>query len=501
MIRYTLLGVVISFLVVYAWRDWFRTLCALIVLMAVVEHPDMPKSIMGIPGMNPWNLVLLSVLLSWLAHRRVEDLRFDFPPRYKLLLFAYAGIIVISFCRGIVDTSGIVELYLHGGFTPPSIKDLTTNNLVNAFKWAIPGLLVFSGARTTERQHLALIAMIAVCFLLGVQILRWMPISLLADGEQLSERAIRLFDREIGYHRVDLAALTAGGFWAMMNYRAALNSRFFRLLLLAGALILLIALALTGGRAGYGTWVALGMFFAVMRSKVYLMVAPLVAVVVLLLVPAAMERMAQGFDEESVEMTLDRFDDESLVIGGVDMNTVTSGRALAWPFVIDEIAEAPWLGHGQMAMQREGITLEIALQYGNAQSFPHPHNAYLELVLDNGIIGAIPVLLFYALVVLSAIRSLRDHSHPLEAAFAATALAFIGAHMIASIGSQSFYPRAGTVVMFCAIGLQLRMLVQKSEREASSNEESVAPAVRRPRARAPSARPGADSVRAGHYRV
>ena len=51
----------------YAWKDWYKSLCALIVLMAFLEHPDMPRTMFSIQGLNPWNLLLLVIIVAWLA--------------------------------------------------------------------------------------------------------------------------------------------------------------------------------------------------------------------------------------------------------------------------------------------------------------------------------------------------------------------------------------------------------------------------------------------------
>ncbi len=64
MIRLTLLSLFCAFLCVYAWRDWFKALCGLIVMMAVVEHPDMPNSLLGVQGLNPWNICCCSYWCS-----------------------------------------------------------------------------------------------------------------------------------------------------------------------------------------------------------------------------------------------------------------------------------------------------------------------------------------------------------------------------------------------------------------------------------------------------
>ena len=67
------LYIVVAFLVIYAWKDWFKCLCALILMMAVMEHEDMPKSMFGIQGFNMWNVLFMGVFVAWLASRRRED--------------------------------------------------------------------------------------------------------------------------------------------------------------------------------------------------------------------------------------------------------------------------------------------------------------------------------------------------------------------------------------------------------------------------------------------
>lgn len=71
MIRTTLLWMLVAFLAAYSWRDWYKALCGLILLMAVVEHPDFPKTVMGVQGINPWNILLFVVFFAWLDRKSV----------------------------------------------------------------------------------------------------------------------------------------------------------------------------------------------------------------------------------------------------------------------------------------------------------------------------------------------------------------------------------------------------------------------------------------------
>jgi hypothetical protein len=97
-----------------------------------------------------------------------------------------------------------------------------------------------------------------------------------------------------------------------------------------------------------------------------------------------------------------------------------------------------------------------------AEDFGHPHNAYLEWLLDNGIVGFVPVMLFYILALFHAIRLFSDRRSILFMAAGGTAAAHIMALLGASMGSQSFYPIEGTVGMWCAIGIMLRVSVNRA---------------------------------------
>ena len=129
---FCILYLTILALSVYSWRDWYGALCGLIVLMAFLDHPYMPRSVMGIQGLNPWNALLLVVLLSWLANRRRERLFWDMPPTVNVLLLAYLAVFLLAFFRMILDRSAMITY----GYT---VKDLISERMINTVKWVVPG--------------------------------------------------------------------------------------------------------------------------------------------------------------------------------------------------------------------------------------------------------------------------------------------------------------------------------------------------------------------------
>ena len=179
MIRLSLLALYVLFFSVLAFRKWFWSLCALILLMAVIEHPDMPKTILGIQGLNPWNLLLLAVVAGWAHNRSSEKLEWDLPGPMTVFFVLYLGVVLVGFARMIADRAYLEE----------SVLSLTSENLINTIKWVIPGLLLLRRLPDTCALPYRRPVTIGVYVLLGIQVIKWMPLSSAASGDSLSAQS------------------------------------------------------------------------------------------------------------------------------------------------------------------------------------------------------------------------------------------------------------------------------------------------------------------------
>lgn len=459
MIRLTALWLLITFLAMYAWKDWYKSLCGLIVLLAVVEHPDFPKGIMGVQGLNPWNILMIFVVIAWARARSVESLDWDLPRPYGVLFTVFFGFIVLSFLRMITDMGGVYEWAEYVGAPPPSTASLVSEGIINRFKWIVPAVLVFDGCRTRSRLKLTLLTLIVLYTFLAIQIVKWMPFSAVTGGGELSERSLKILLNEVGYHRVNLAMMMAGAFWAVVATVNFWDTNWARWAARLAAGIILLGLAMTGGRMGYATWAAIGFIVTIVKWRRFIIVAPIIIAVLIAIVPGAKERFMQGFDDS---------EDLSRVPVGIqsehaDLYSVTSGRNIAWPLVLDKISESPILGFGADAMVREGLTKELWSTL--RESFPHPHNAYLQWTLDNGLVGLIPLLILFWMLTHSALKFFRSSEHIEIATVGGFSVALLLALLVASIGSQTFYPREGAVGMWVAVALLLRVTVLVNRRD------------------------------------
>jgi O-antigen ligase len=444
-IRITALYIFVTILLVYAWKDWFKSLCGLILMMAFITHEDMPKTMFGIQGLNTWNVLLLVIFLAWIASRRREGLMWDMPRHISVLLLMYLGVILVGFLRAALDRSHI-EGY--------PFKSLISEELINTIKWVLPGLLLFDGCRTRRRVIMALVCLLAMYFLIATQVVRRMPAgSVLRAGGEIDRARRHIMD--IGYNACDMSAFLAGACWAILATLPLVRHKKYKALILAAAGMVAFGQALTGGRAGYLAWVATGLLMCLLKWRKYLILAPVIVMLLPIIFPGAVGRMFEGFNQTDVtgQATTDDY-------------SVTSGRNLIWPYVIDKISESPLIGYGRLAMERTGLTEYLGQAVGEGEAVAHPHNMYLETLIDNGILGSLPILLFWGAMVIYSGKLFRSDNR-LYSAVGGLALSLILAQLLTGIGSQHFYPRESTLGVWAAMFLMLRVYVEEKRAQMS----------------------------------
>ena len=453
-IRITALYLVVAGLSIYAWKDWFKSLCGLIVLMGVIEHEDMPKSMLGIQGLNLWNVLFLMILLAWMATRRRDNLTWDMPRHVNVLLLLYLGVIVLGFLRAVADRSYLDHYPL---------ASLISEELINTIKWVLPGLLLFDGCRSRKQVVLALACILAVYLLLSAQVIKRMPLESALGGENERIQRIRLkICLSIGYSAPNLSTILSGASWAMLAVLPLVHRKKHWLLLLATAGMVTFGQALTGGRAGYLAWGATGLMLCLLKWRKYLLLAPVMLIVLPVVFPGTAERMLQGFGQT------DASGQET-----VDDRAVTSGRMLVWPYVIDKIGKSPVIGYGRLAMVRTGLQREVSdAEFGGQLDFGHPHNMYLQTLLDNGILGSTPIFLFWGTMLVYSARLFRSQKR-LYAAVGGLSLSLMLAQLFAGIGSQYFYPTASTLTVWAAMLLALRVHVEERRVQEMQHTDAI----------------------------
>jgi O-antigen ligase len=405
--------------------------------MAVLQHSDMPKSMFGIQGLNPWNILFTMISLAWLANRRNEGLKWDMPGFIGMLLLLYLGVILFGITRAFFDRS-YIEWY--------PLKNLVSEELINTIKWVLPGLLLYDGCRTHKRVVTALVCILVLYFLIAVQVIHKLPKGAVFS-DHMSWTAQMKLQRNVGYHRCNLSTMFAGACWGMLAALPLVRKKKYYVIVLAASGVILYAQALTGGRAGYLAWGATGLTLCLLKWRKYLLLGPVIVILLPIVFPGVVDRMLTGFGQTDVSGQ-----------SQTDLFTVTSGRSDVWPYVIDKIGESPIIGYGRLGMKRTGLVEKVfSLGYNG---FTHPHNMYLQVLLDNGILGSLPVFLFWITILIYLAKLFRSDNR-LYSGVGGLALALTLAWLFGGIGSQRFYPRESIVGMWAAVFLGLRVYVEE----------------------------------------
>lgn len=435
----------VLFLSAYGWlRSWFVALCGAVVLLSVLQHPDMPRAIGGIQGANLWNVLFANIFLAWLCNRSSEGSHWYVPRRLKMAATCYLVVLVVAALRLLMNPSEFVD---------QTTSQIVVNYLFNPLKFLLPAIMLFDGCRTRERVLLALGAILLTYFLLACMVVRYVGFTGgLMSGDALSRRAARIISRSIGYHRVEMSMMLAGASWAIITYSQYFRSIWIRAGMWSAAAIAVAGMALTAGRGGYISWMAVGLVFCVLKSRKLLILLPAAVALIFAVMPSARERLLHGTG-----------DSESVVVTQADDSEMTSGRTDIWPHVIDKIEENPVIGVGRLGMKTTGLEYFAATELSDV--FAHPHNAYLEMLLDGGLVSLLLVLPLYWIVTFTAIKLFIGRHDPLVCVVGGCAAALLVSFLVACLGAQTLYPREGVVLMWAAVGIAMRVAIDASEEE------------------------------------
>jgi hypothetical protein len=93
---------------------------------------------------------------------------------------------------------------------------------------------------------------------------------------------------------------------------------------------------------------------------------------------------------------------------------------------------------------------------------------YLETLLDNGLLGSIPIFSFWAILVVYSSILFRS-TNRLCSSVGGMALSFMLTQLVAGMGSQHFYPLESTLGVWAAMFLMLRVHVENEKAKFTLN--------------------------------
>lgn len=440
--RLAILAIVLAVLIVYAWKDWFIPLCALIVMTAVMKHESMPTNMGGIQGANPWNLLFFFVVLGWLADRLRRRDHVMLPRAALAVTIGYAVVIFAAFARGVLDV-GSVRFAPDDEQAGLSTLGFVSEYFINPMKYLAVAVMLCDGARTRRNMALAIGAVLAQAVLYGLQVIKYVPLSvLMIAGESPFRYRI---GRDAGLHANDMALVQVLGFWSAVACLSMWRHLkvWMRWALLGSAGVSLLSLALCNSRGGFLAFLVVTIALAVWRWRWMLAAMPVGLVALCIAVPSIPSRVLVGIGVTDVA------GQES-----DDWDAISAGRTTyLWPPAMDQISKSPAIGFGRLAILRTPMYGKVVELSGGCPT--HPHNAYIEQLLDSGFIGLLVTLTFLLLPPCLGLTVGRG-ADPLVRAAATMGLIGAGTLLVMGVSGQTFYPREGIFLVLCVYGLMVR---------------------------------------------
>jgi O-antigen ligase len=415
----------------------FRIGAVLLLVMLPVEGSYLfPHSVFGVTGLNPLNLVLAATLCSFLLRGQLKN----FLPKPLLWLFvvpiAIAGLIGSRHVDQVYPYFYEVEV-IHFTDALGYLRDV----LLKPMLTVVAALLIAQAVAKSKKTESFLTPFIVAVWLMSVMAIGYVA----AEGVSIGALALsssRTFFSALGMHANDLGRLYAVAYALLLFTWGETKDARLKTILFVTMGVLTIALLLTFSRGAFVGWVLVNALFLVWKFNAKTIgLALLAGVVGLALMPGAVvSRMSLG------------------LVGGGDVNEFSAGRVEEiWIPLLPELFKSPLWGNGlDSTMWAQALWAEMMLPV------THPHNAYIQAILDMGLLGLGLLLAFYWHVYRTA-RDLGGNANlsPTMRGFYQGVVAGLMCFIITGFAGSSLRPAPEFAFLWIAIGMMYGQLARR----------------------------------------
>jgi O-antigen ligase len=431
----------------------------LIVLMPVSRSYLFPHAMLGITGLNPLNLLLVATLGSCLLHGLSDGSIRRFVPRP--LLWLYVAPIVIAGALGARHVGDIAPAFfiydvLEFDSAAGYIRDLVVKPLL----LVIFALLVGAAVSKSAKPEKFLIPMLISIWVMGLIIIVFVCLWGISLRELANDSSRGLLSKSLGMHVNDLGRLYAAAYALLLFTWAESVQARLRVALVASMALVVVALMLTFSRGGFLAFVVVNVLFLLWRrsAKTLVFLGLLAAIALIFLPGAVYDRIATGY--------------------GSGLNAISAGRIEGiWLPLLPEVLRSPIYGNGLGS-----ILWSEAMRVGagvTVLGVRQAHSAYLETILDMGIVGLI-LLGAYFVHALKGFRvlSVDPALSPTLRGFHLGAAAGLVSFLIAGIAGSYLTPVAEQTFLWLAIGMMYGQLARKTGASSALASACPGPASR-----------------------
>jgi hypothetical protein len=409
----------------------YRIGAVLLIVVTPISASDLfPHAMFGITGLQPLNLILAATLGSFLLRGR--GLR-SFLPGPLLWLY-----VVPILAAGLIGMRHVADI-------PPLFYDDLLISYVDGLGYlrdaairplffVITGLLVGAAVTRAQKPERFMTPVIIAVWTMSLLSIIYVVASGISLGMLASASERGFFTSALGMHANDLGRLYAVAYALLLFVWGETKDLRLKTVLVATMAVLAVALVLTFSRGAFlGFAIVSALFLRWKFNARTLGIALLVAAIALPLMPGALwDRLSVGFG------------------GAGNANMVSAGRIdEIWLPLMPEILGAPPWGNGV-----DAILWSKAMWAHTVLEVTHPHNAYLQSLLDMGIVGTLLLLAYYWHVA-RGFRALGSNAYlsPTLRGFFQGALAGLIALLAAGMAGSSLRPTAESTFLWIAIGM------------------------------------------------
>ena len=434
---------------VFCLRDFRAGVALLVLIMPLSQSEIFPRSMFGITGLNPLNLLIGTTVVSYMMRRAGEKRAPGIFPWQLGLLY------IVPFTMGAaLGTQHVDEI-------PTIFRDMDLiqfTNWVGYLRdlWAKPLLLVLyslligAAVARSDRAERYLTPMVLSVFAMALLAV----VYVIASGATLVELSgtyARSFLSALGMHANDLGRLYATAYALLLFVWDRATNWTLKTVCFVAMGAVVIALLLTFSRGAFFGFVVVNLIylFARRRLKTLFMAACAIPVVLFALPGAFWYRITMGF--------------------GAGLNQITAGRTGdIWTPLLPELANHPVLGNGLGSVMYSRAMIE-----GRLWQVAHPHNAYLEAYMNMGTVGLLLLLAFWLWVWRRFRAASRDEANTAEmrGLFEGAAAGLL-ALLIAGMAGGSLQPDATQAFIWLAFGMLLGLRAKRAMLAAAIKSKS-----------------------------
>lgn len=415
----------------------------LILLLPISGSAIFPHAMFGVTGLNPYNLLLVGTLGSYLLQGLFDGSIRRFLP--APLMFLYVIPILVA---GFVGMRHVGEIAPH--YRALDLIEFDTafgyirDVVVKPLTMVLFALLVGAAAARSQRPGKFLVPALISMWVMGLMVVIYVELSGV-PLEELARSDSRSFLSALGMHANQLGRLYAVAFALLLFAWAEVKEPGVRLVLAASMVLVGAAIMFTFSRSAFfGVGVIFLLFLLWRRNLRALVFFAIVGVAGLFLLPEAVyERLGSGF--------------------GSGLNAVSAGRIDSiWLPILPEAIQAPFFGHGLSGVLWSNIMRELGNVYMIGAT--HLHSAYLETFYNMGIVGLALLGVFWYRIWKGLRRLGRDPDlAPALRGFYMGAAAGLTMFLISGVTDSSLTPHAEQSFLWLAIGM---MYGERARRQA-----------------------------------